>query len=132
MSSGAGRLRLPIEKREAGEARVLAADRRGSWKMSEDHAVPLVRHPGRRGDELLRLDLQALEGHVRQPGPRARSCPCEFELEGQEFMALNAGPQFKFNEAISFFVGCETQAGDRRLLEQAHRGRRRSRAAAAG
>jgi predicted 3-demethylubiquinone-9 3-methyltransferase (glyoxalase superfamily) len=33
----------------------------------------------------------------------------QFELEGQPFMALNAGPQFKFNEAISFFVGCETQ-----------------------
>jgi predicted 3-demethylubiquinone-9 3-methyltransferase (glyoxalase superfamily) len=32
-----------------------------------------------------------------------------FELEGQEFMALNAGPLFKFNEAVSFFVGCETQ-----------------------
>ena len=34
----------------------------------------------------------------------------QFELEGQKFMALNAGPQFKFTEAISFFVGCETQA----------------------
>ena len=33
----------------------------------------------------------------------------QFELEGQKFMALNAGPHFKFNEAISFFVGCETQ-----------------------
>jgi len=33
----------------------------------------------------------------------------QFELEGQKFMALNAGPMFKFNEAISFFVGCETQ-----------------------
>lgn len=33
----------------------------------------------------------------------------QFELEGQEFMALNAGPQFPFTEAISFFVGCETQ-----------------------
>jgi predicted 3-demethylubiquinone-9 3-methyltransferase (glyoxalase superfamily) len=32
-----------------------------------------------------------------------------FELEGQEFMALNAGPHFKFTEAVSFFVGCETQ-----------------------
>ena len=32
-----------------------------------------------------------------------------FELEGQEFMALNAEPIFKFNEAISFFVSCETQ-----------------------
>ena len=33
----------------------------------------------------------------------------QFELEGQAFMALNAGPQFTFTEAISFFVGCETQ-----------------------
>ena len=33
----------------------------------------------------------------------------EFELEGQKFMALNAGPAFMFNESISFFVGCETQ-----------------------
>ncbi len=32
-----------------------------------------------------------------------------FELEGQQFMALNAGPLFKFNEAISFFVACDTQ-----------------------
>jgi predicted 3-demethylubiquinone-9 3-methyltransferase (glyoxalase superfamily) len=32
-----------------------------------------------------------------------------FELEGQRFMALNAGPVYKFNEAVSFFVGCETQ-----------------------
>ena len=32
-----------------------------------------------------------------------------FELEGQKFMALNAEPIFKFNEAISFFVSCETQ-----------------------
>ncbi len=33
----------------------------------------------------------------------------QFELEGQEFMALNGGPAFKFTEAISLFVGCETQ-----------------------
>ena len=33
----------------------------------------------------------------------------QFELEGQEFMALNAGPQYRFTEAVSFFVGCETQ-----------------------
>jgi predicted 3-demethylubiquinone-9 3-methyltransferase (glyoxalase superfamily) len=33
----------------------------------------------------------------------------QFELEGQRFIALNAGPQYKFSEAISFFVGCETQ-----------------------
>jgi predicted 3-demethylubiquinone-9 3-methyltransferase (glyoxalase superfamily) len=33
-----------------------------------------------------------------------------FELEGQKFMALNAGPMFTFNEAISFFVAVDTQA----------------------
>ena len=32
-----------------------------------------------------------------------------FGLENQEFIALNAGPDFKFTEAVSFFVGCETQ-----------------------
>lgn len=33
-----------------------------------------------------------------------------FQLEGQDFMALNGGPQFKFTEAISLFVDCKTQA----------------------
>jgi predicted 3-demethylubiquinone-9 3-methyltransferase (glyoxalase superfamily) len=33
-----------------------------------------------------------------------------FELAGQEFIALNGGPEFKFTEAISFSVNCETQA----------------------
>jgi predicted 3-demethylubiquinone-9 3-methyltransferase (glyoxalase superfamily) len=32
-----------------------------------------------------------------------------FELEGQKFMGLNAGPHYKFTEAVSFFVGCDTQ-----------------------
>jgi predicted 3-demethylubiquinone-9 3-methyltransferase (glyoxalase superfamily) len=32
-----------------------------------------------------------------------------FELDGKRFMGLNAGPQFKFNEAVSFVVECETQ-----------------------
>jgi predicted 3-demethylubiquinone-9 3-methyltransferase (glyoxalase superfamily) len=34
----------------------------------------------------------------------------EFELEGQRFLGLNAGPHHRFNEAVSFFVSCETQA----------------------
>lgn len=33
----------------------------------------------------------------------------EFEIEGQKFVALNGGPQFKFNESISFVVNCDTQ-----------------------
>lgn len=43
------------------------------------------------------------------PGPNGIAQSVTFELEGQEFMALNAGPQFKFNESISFFVDCKTQ-----------------------
>ena len=34
----------------------------------------------------------------------------EFELDGQKFIALNGGPIFKFTEAVSFIVNCETQA----------------------
>ena len=40
---------------------------------------------------------------------QGRVLSVEFELEGQKFMALNAGPYHTFNEAVSFFVGCETQ-----------------------
>jgi predicted 3-demethylubiquinone-9 3-methyltransferase (glyoxalase superfamily) len=42
-------------------------------------------------------------------GPDGKAFSVTFQLEGQEFMALNAGPQFKFTEAISFFVDCKTQ-----------------------
>lgn len=45
-----------------------------------------------------------------------------FELEGQEFIALNAGPQFKFTEAISFFVNCETQEEVDELWEKLSEG----------
>ncbi len=43
-------------------------------------------------------------------GPDGRTSSVNFELEGQEFVGFNAGPEFKFNEAISFFVNCKTQA----------------------
>ena len=43
-------------------------------------------------------------------GPDGKAFSVSFQLEGQDFLALNAGPQFKFTEAISFFVSCETQA----------------------
>ncbi len=44
------------------------------------------------------------------PGPKGSVLTAVFELEGQQFIALNGGPQFKFNEAISLVVNCETQA----------------------
>ncbi len=44
------------------------------------------------------------------PGPNGKAMSVSFELEGQEFLALNGGPQFRFTQAISLFVGgLETQ-----------------------
>jgi predicted 3-demethylubiquinone-9 3-methyltransferase (glyoxalase superfamily) len=43
------------------------------------------------------------------PGPKDSVMVAHFELDGQEIMALNAGPIFKFTEAISLYVNCETQ-----------------------
>src|SRR6185436_10156869 len=43
------------------------------------------------------------------PGPAGTVMTGQFELNGQEFLALNGGPHFKFNEAISFVVNCNTQ-----------------------
>lgn len=43
------------------------------------------------------------------PGPKGSVLTASFEIEGQEFVALNGGPQFTFTPAISFFVNCETQ-----------------------
>jgi predicted 3-demethylubiquinone-9 3-methyltransferase (glyoxalase superfamily) len=42
--------------------------------------------------------------------PKGSVMTVAFKLDGQEFIALNGGPMFKFTEAISFVVNCETQA----------------------
>lgn len=43
------------------------------------------------------------------PGPKGTAMSATFQLEGQEFMALNGGPVFTFSPAISFFVNCASQ-----------------------
>lgn len=43
------------------------------------------------------------------PGPKGTVMSAEFSLLGQEFIALNGGPHFTFNEAVSFVVNCDTQ-----------------------
>jgi predicted 3-demethylubiquinone-9 3-methyltransferase (glyoxalase superfamily) len=43
------------------------------------------------------------------PGPKGTVMSATFQLEGQQFYALNGGPQYKFTPAISLFVSCETQ-----------------------
>ena len=46
---------------------------------------------------------------VSRAGPTGPVMSATFQLDGQEFFALNGGPQFTFSSAISFFVNCETQ-----------------------
>jgi predicted 3-demethylubiquinone-9 3-methyltransferase (glyoxalase superfamily) len=48
-------------------------------------------------------------GHEIHGKPAGTVLTIEFELDGQAFTALNGGPMFKFNEAVSFQVGCESQ-----------------------
>src|SRR5947199_4242176 len=43
------------------------------------------------------------------PGPKGSVMTVAFNLDGQDFVALNGGPQFKFTEAVSFVANCETQ-----------------------
>ena len=50
------------------------------------------------------------EGQEIHGKPAGWVMAVEFELEGQKFAALNGGPHFKFDEAISFQIHCETQA----------------------
>jgi predicted 3-demethylubiquinone-9 3-methyltransferase (glyoxalase superfamily) len=44
------------------------------------------------------------------PGPKGSVMTVEFELDGQRFVGLNGGPQYKFTHAVSFAVNCKTQA----------------------
>ena len=56
------------------------------------------------------------------PGPKGSVMTATFELDGQEFMALNGGPEFKFTEAISFYVNVETQEEVDELWEKLSQG----------
>jgi predicted 3-demethylubiquinone-9 3-methyltransferase (glyoxalase superfamily) len=61
------------------------------------------------------------------PAPAGTLMSATFQLEGQEFMALNGGPHFHFTEAISLFVSCETQAEVDELWEKLAAGGERQR-----
>jgi predicted 3-demethylubiquinone-9 3-methyltransferase (glyoxalase superfamily) len=56
------------------------------------------------------------------PGPKGDVMSASFELEGQQFTALNGGPRFRFSEAISFVVSCGTQAEVDELWERLSEG----------
>jgi predicted 3-demethylubiquinone-9 3-methyltransferase (glyoxalase superfamily) len=61
------------------------------------------------------------------PGPKGSVMSITFQLEGQEFFALNGGPHFKFTPAISLFVNCETQQEVDELWDKLSAGGRKDR-----
>ena len=61
------------------------------------------------------------------PAPKGTVMTVTFELDGQEFYALNGGPHFKFTEAVSFFVNCETQQEVDELWEKLSAGGKKDR-----
>ena len=61
------------------------------------------------------------------PGPKGTVMTAKFALNGQEFIALNGGPQFTFTEAVSFVVSCETQQEVDELWEKLSQGGQKSR-----
>lgn len=56
------------------------------------------------------------------PGMKGKVLTAIFQLDGQEYMAIDGGPQFTFMEAISFFVNCETQEEVDELWEKLSEG----------
>jgi len=59
------------------------------------------------------------------PGPKGSVMSVTFQIEGQDFIALNGGPQFKFTPAISFFVDCQSQEEVDNLWEKLSAGGRK-------
>jgi predicted 3-demethylubiquinone-9 3-methyltransferase (glyoxalase superfamily) len=62
-----------------------------------------------RNSRIVRLSRYGKEGHEIHGREAGSVMTVEFEIEGQKFVGLNGGPHFKFNEAVSFQVHCETQ-----------------------
>ena len=61
------------------------------------------------------------------PGSKGSVMSASFQLDGQDFYALNGGPQFTFTPAISFFVNCETQAEVDELWDKLSEGGKKER-----
>lgn len=62
-----------------------------------------------KNSEILKTTYYGKEGYEVHKMPEGTVMTVEFQIEGQKFVALNGGPVFKFNEAISFIINCNTQ-----------------------
>jgi predicted 3-demethylubiquinone-9 3-methyltransferase (glyoxalase superfamily) len=81
----------------------------------EDHTIPLVR---RNAEEAVNFYVSVFPNseitevsRYGEAGPRAAGSVMvvSFRLDGEEFLALNGGPEFTFNEAVSFSIACAAQ-----------------------
>jgi len=100
---------------------------------AKNHTILVVRWQSRRGDNFYisifknsKIVSVTRYGETG-PGPKGTVMTAKFELDGQEFVALNGGPQFTFTEAISFVVNCETQQEVDELWEKLSEGGEKSR-----
>ena len=86
---------------------------------AKNHPVLVVRRQGRRGGKFyVSIFKNSKLGKIARYGeagaevsgrPKGSVMTVTFQLDGQEFMGLNGGPQFKFTEALSLVVNCKTQ-----------------------
>ena len=79
--------------------RTAGSGRQAEGSAAADRLSRAAMNPSRYGNE----------GREIHGKPAGSIMAVEFEIEGQRFVALNGGPHFKFNEAVSFQVHCQTQ-----------------------
>lgn len=79
------------------------------WFDNEAEAAAMFYTSIFKDSRIGRTSRYTQDGFEFHQKPEGSVMTIEFIIEGQEFLALNGGPLFKFNEAISFVVNCETQ-----------------------
>lgn len=87
-----------------------------------DFYVSVFSAKGGKKSKVVSVARYGEEGAKISGRPKGTAMTVTFQLEGQEFIALNGGPLFKFTEAVSFLVNCETQGEVDRLWEKLSEG----------
>jgi predicted 3-demethylubiquinone-9 3-methyltransferase (glyoxalase superfamily) len=94
-----------------GATRLLRYGCPATWRIFMQKITPFLWFDGQL-EEAMAFYLSVFKNAkvlTTMPGPGGGLMSAHFQIEGQDFMALNGGPMFQFTPAISFFVSCETQ-----------------------
>ncbi len=89
-----------------------------SFDENAEEAVKFYISVFKNNSKILRISYYAKGAHR----PKGSVLAILFRLNGQEFLALNGGPEFKFNQAISMMVNCKTQAEIDKLWDKFSKG----------